>query len=66
MKKFLILLAVLAIAATPAMASTKLEAGQKHAVKHHAAAKHEKKHLKKKTEKKLAKHSGKKQHKAVV
>jgi hypothetical protein len=63
MKKFLVLLTVLGLLATPAMAgTTHLEKGKAH---HKQAAKHEKKHVKKKAEKKLAKHSGKK-HKVAV
>jgi len=64
MKRVLILLAVLGLAATPVMAATKLEAShvQKHArVKHQTANKHQKKHLKKK----LTKRSTRKQKTAV-
>ena len=64
MKRALILLAVLGLAATPVMAATQLEAGpaQKHVTtKSHHAAKHEKKHAKKK----LAKRTTRK-HKIAV
>ena len=66
MKKVLILLTVLALAAAPAMAATQLEAGPAHkqAGKHHAAKK-QKKQVKKKQAKKLAKHSTKKHRVAV-
>lgn len=70
MKKVFILLAVLGLLATPAMAGTQLEKdpAQKHAVKH-VAPKHKTKHLtrhkKKHLEKKLAKRSAKK-HKVTV
>jgi hypothetical protein len=62
MKKLLILLTVLALVATPAIAGTHLEKSKAHkqATKH-AATRHQKKHLKKK----LAKHYAKK-HKALV
>ncbi len=64
MKRVLILLAILALIATPVMAKQQLEAGpaQKHATtKKHAAKKQQKKHLKKK----LAKHTTRK-HKVTV
>jgi hypothetical protein len=64
MKRALILLTILGLIATPAMAATKLEAthAPKHAaVKHHATTKKEKKQLKKK----LAKHPVRK-HKVAV
>jgi len=62
MKKLLILLTVLAIAATPALAGTQVEKSKahKHATKH-VATKHQKKQLKKK----LAKRNLKK-HKVAV
>ena len=67
MKKLLILLTVLGLLATPAMAAgTHLE---KNAMHHKQAAKHQtkhqKKHAKKKTEKKVAKRNTKK-HKIAV
>jgi len=67
MKNLLILLTVLAIAATPAMAGTQLEKGPAHkqSAKHHAVAKHPKKQLKKKLTRKLAKHNVRK-HKVAV
>jgi Ni/Co efflux regulator RcnB len=71
MKKILILLAVLAMAATPVMASTKLEAShpKKQALKHHVQTRHQKKQLtrrqKKQAAKKLAKRHARK-HKAAV
>ena len=70
MKKLLILLTVLGLLATPAMAGTQLEKGpaQKHAA-HHAVAKHKTKKVtrrqKKHLEKKVAKHNSKK-HKVAV
>lgn len=64
MKRVFILLTILGLMATPAMAATKLEAKHalKHAtVKHHATTKKEKKQLKKK----LARHAARK-HKVAV
>ena len=64
MKKLLILLTVLAIAATPAMAASQLEKGPAHkqSAKHHVAKKHAKKQLKKK----LAKRNNVRKHKVAV
>lgn len=70
MKKILVLLTVLGLLATPAMASTHLEKGKAHkqATKH-VETKHQKKqlakHQKKQAEKKLAKRNAKK-HKVAV
>jgi hypothetical protein len=62
MKKLLILLTVLALVATPALAGTNLEKSpaRKHAVKH-AATRHQKKQIKRK----LVRRSARK-HKATV
>lgn len=67
MKRVLILLTILALAATPAMAGTHLEKGPAHkqAAKHHAVTKHEKKLAKKQLKKKLAKRAARK-HKVAV
>jgi Ni/Co efflux regulator RcnB len=71
MKKILILLAVLAVAATPMMASAKLEAShtKKQSLKHHVETKHQKKHLTKRqtkqSQKKLAKRNGIRKHKTA-
>jgi len=67
MKKFLVLLTVLGMLATPAMAGTHLEKGKAHKqmIKHHVAAKHHKKHVRKKVQKRLAKRSARK-HKVAV
>lgn len=72
MKKILVLLALLAITATPVMASTKLEAShpKKQALKHHVETKHQKKQLtkrqNKRAEKKLVKRNGLRKHKTAV
>lgn len=68
MKRALILLAILGLAATPVMAKTKLEApkAKTHVTtKHVKATKHQKKLQKKKLKKKLAKRSTRK-HKIAV
>lgn len=63
MKKLLILLTVLALAASPAMAGTQSQKSAKHkqSAKHHVATKHQKKQLKKKLAKRNAR-----QHKVAV
>ena len=72
MKKILILLALLAIAATPVTASTKLESNHhvKHGAKHQLESKHQKKQLAKRhnkqSQKKLAKRNGLRKHKTAV
>ena len=72
MKKVLILLTVLALAASPAVASNKLEAGagkKQVQAKHHVLTQKEKKQAKKKQEKKHAKKLAKRnarKHKVAV
>lgn len=61
MKKLFVLLTVLGLLVTPAMAGTRLEKGKAHKQR----TKHVEKHQKKHANKKVAKHNAKK-HKAVV
>ena len=67
MKKVLVLLTVLGLLATPAMAGTQLEKGTTHhkQAARHAVTKHQKKQLKKKLTRKLAKRNARK-HKAAA